>query len=886
VTEQPHFLILDGHSLAYRAFHALPVENFATSSGQVTNAVYGFVSMLATLLKDQAPTHLAVAFDVSRQTFRSEQYPEYKATRAKTPDEFKGQVELIKEVLGALNIPVVTADGYEADDIFATLAAAAPMRVSIVTGDRDSFQLVNSRVTVLYPKKGMSDLAIMTPEAVQEKYGVGPQKYRDLAAMVGEASDNLPGVPGVGPKTAAKWIDQFGGLPEILAACEQLPGKAGLAFVEHAEQVQLNYQLNRLVEDAPVDAKSESYLKRDYDPSAVHQILDKLEFAALRPKLLAAWPTSFAETNSEQSETASADFAVSAALASGNALSKWLDAHAAGPIAIAYDGTFGQGTGSIEHIALVASDASGVWVDFVANRDILTKWFSSNTPKLIHDVKPLFWALGAQNVSTVSMDTAIAAYLANPGQRSFALADVVRRNLKRELNVGAADTGQLAFADNEFDGANLAQQARAVFDLAQSLEIELAQANALTLLRDVELPTAIALAEMESAGIAVDRAALTKLESDFDDAAQEATRIAHKAAGHEFNLGSPKQLQEVLFVERGLPKTKKIKTGYTTDAEALLGLAQRFPDDELLTALLRYREMSKLKQTVTGLIACIASDGRIHTTFNQLVAATGRLSSTDPNLQNIPVRTADGGRIREVFVVGEGYETLLTADYSQIEMRVMAHLCQDQALIAALTSGEDLHTTVGAQVFGVQPNEVDAEMRRKVKAMSYGLAYGLSAYGLAQQLGIGNDEAKTLMEKYFERFGGVRDYLAQVVVTARAKGYTESIMGRRRYLPDLNSDNRQLRDMAERAALNAPIQGSAADIVKVAMLKVVAALHENSMKSRVLLQVHDELVLEIAPGELDLTTKLVQEQMREALELLVPLEVSVGIGRSWASAGH
>ena len=902
----PEFLILDGHSLAYRAFHGLPVENFATSSGQHTNAVYGFVSMLVNVLKDRKPSHLVVAFDISRKTFRSERYPEYKATRAKTPPEFKGQVELIKQVLESLNICVVEADGFEADDILATLAKACDFPVSIISGDRDSFQLIDERVTILYPRKGMSDLVLMTPDSVFEKYGVTPVQYRTLAALVGEASDNLPGVPGVGPKTAAKWIAEFGELENILAIADSIGGKVGEALRANLAQVELNYELNRLVENAPVDTNIASYAKREYDASVVHAVLDALEFSALRPRLFAAWPAS---TNSQVTSTAPAKASKNAKVDATNAdsnsdggfevvtqqvkaeaLANWLKSHDRQNIAFSVAGNWGSGTGTLDAIALVANTGESVWCTVAEGGKPLVAWLESESPKITHDAKGPMLAFAAAGISFNGLifDTAIASYVVSPGGRNFGLSDLAQRYLNKSLDESTAtQSAQLSLdGSTEVSGQELALAARATLDLSEYLGAELIKRGGSELFRDVELPLISILAQMENFGIAVDVKALKKLEENFEGDSAAAVKQAHDTVGHEFNLGSPKQLQEVLFEERGLPKTKKIKTGYTTDAESLQGLLAKFPDDELLSALLRYREVSKLKQTVTGLLSSVAPDGRIHTNFNQMVAATGRLSSTEPNLQNIPIRTAEGFAIRGSFVVGNEFETLLTADYSQIELRVMAHLSNDPGLIAALKTGEDLHTTVGSQVFGVPPEAVDADMRRQIKAMSYGLAYGLSAYGLAQQLGIGNDQAKGLMNTYFERFGGVRDYLSNVVVEARKLGYTESIMGRRRYLPDLNSENRQLRDMAERMALNAPIQGSAADLVKVAMIRVAAALNKAGVKSRLLLQVHDELVVEIAPGELDTVTELVVTNMQSVGNLQVPMDVSTGIGTSWAAAGH
>lgn len=894
------FLILDGHSLAYRAFHGLPVENFVTSSGQHTNAVYGFTSMLLNVLKEQKPTHLAVAFDISRDTFRSQRYPDYKATRAKTPPEFKGQVELIKEILAALEIPVVTAEGYEADDILATLAHACDFKVNIISGDRDTFQLVDDRVTVLYPRKGMSDLVLMTPESVKEKYGVGPGHYRDLAAMVGEASDNLPGVPGVGPKTGAKWIDQYGSLADIIANADQIPGKVGESFRANVDRAKENYDLNRLVTDVPIETDIAKYEKRDYNPGQVHAVFDAIEFSALRSRLLNAWPTKLPasapaetkqtkESKSNSSSQSKALTEVKTKKVTEKELATWLSAQKTDPIAVSFSGKWAQGAGSIECLALLNKSGQSVWANYEEVKSALDPWLESTAPKIIHDAKGPALALQSAGVTLagVQMDTALAAYLLAPGGRNFSLADLTLRYLKQDLTELESGQAQLSFdATSDVTGETLAVHASATLNLANHFEAELKTRGGANLLTEMEIPLINVLVEMEAAGIAIDTAALKKLEDSFEADVQGAIKQAHKAAGHEFNLGSPKQLQEVLFEERGLPKTKKIKTGYTTDADALQGLLERFPDDELLVALIRFREISKLRQTVTGLLSCVAADGRIHTTFNQMIAATGRLSSTEPNLQNIPIRTNEGGLIRDTFVVGKGYETLLTADYSQIELRVMAHLSNDQGLIEALKSGEDLHTTVGSYVFGVAKEKVDAEMRRKVKAMSYGLAYGLSAFGLANQLGISTGEAKGLMDNYFERFGGVRDYLANVVKQARKVGYTESIFGRRRYLPDLNSDNRQLRDIAERAALNAPIQGSAADLVKIAMLNVDRAIKDAKVKSRLLLQVHDELIIEVAKGELDQVSALVKENMAKVADLSVPMEVSIGVGKSWAKAAH
>ena len=862
-----------------------------TSTGQHTNAVYGFLSMLINVIKEQKPTHVAVAFDLSGTTFLTKDYREYKATRTASPHEFKGQVELIKQLLEGLNIPVVTYEDYEADDILATISHHVKIPVRILTGDRDSFQLIDDTTLILYPRKSINDLAHMDDAAVQEKYGVPAKKYRDLAALVGETSDNLPGIPGVGPKTAAKWINEYGGVEEILAAKDSIGGKVGEALRANVENVERNFRLNKLVDSLDISTDIKDYVHRAYNQQVVHELLDQLEFNQLRGRLFSVWPSGGEDvvaTDEVPATDTSEGFVVQARAVDAKAMGAFLKS-VKDAASIAFSGSWSRGTGEVELVSLANSAGDVVWARFDEVQDVLAPWLESTSYKVVHDVKGPLNALGVAGISIngIVMDTAIAAYLVAPGTRNFDLPDLVQRYLRKDLTaVGAADDKQMLFSDDSATGETLAIHARAMMDLADYFGKELAQRSAQKLMADIELPLLAVLSQMEIAGIAVDEKALKNLETAFESDAAAAVAQAHKAAGHEFNLGSPKQLQEVLFEERGLPKTKKIKTGYTTDAEALQGLLEKLPDDELLIALLRYREVSKLKQTVTGLLSCISEDGRIHTTFNQMIAATGRLSSTDPNLQNIPIRTEEGVRIRDTFVVGKGYETLLTADYSQIELRVMAHLSGDEALIAALKSGEDLHTTVGSQIFEVKPEQVTAEMRRQVKAMSYGLAYGLSAFGLSNQLGISTGDAKKLMDNYFERFGGIRDYLSNVVAEARKVGYTESMMGRRRYLPDLNSDNRQLRDMAERMALNAPIQGSAADIVKVAMLKTAAAFQAAGVKSRLLLQVHDELVVEVAKGELEQVTALLRESMENAVEMSVPLDVSIGTGKSWSQAAH
>jgi DNA polymerase-1 len=893
-SDRPRLLLLDGHSLAYRAFYALPVENFSTTTGQPTNAVYGFTSMLINALRDETPTHLAVAFDVSRHTFRSEAYPEYKANRSKSPSEFNGQVDLLKDVLAAMDIVTVEADGYEADDVIATLTTAATAEgfdVAIITGDRDAFQLVTDAVTVLYPRKGVSDLARMTPASIEEKYGLTPAQYPDYAALRGDPSDNLPSIPGVGEKTASKWVREFGSLDQLVDRVDEVKGKAGDALRVALADVLRNRRLTELVRDVPVDVDPKQLERRPFDRTRVHEVFDALQFRVLRERLFETLGDDVAPAGG-----AGQGYELDLEVADPGAVAPWLAAHTEAGVrtGLALAGTWGAGTGDVTGVAVAAADGSALWLDPAAldpaDDAALAGWLADTTrPKAVHDAKGPWLAMRARgwDPQGLTSDTALAAYLVLPGQRSFDLGDLVARVLGRDLAPAGDDSGQLTLDGSDTAAArtSLALAARAVLDLAARLDDELEQRGAAELMRGVELPLLLVLAGMEQAGIAVDVAALQALEAEFGAAMRAAEAEAHDLAGRQFNLGSPKQLQEILFDERNLPKTKRIKTGYTTDADALQSLYAR-TEDPLLAQLLRWRDVSRLRQTVTGLLAAVSDDGRIHTTFNQIVAATGRLSSQDPNLQNIPIRTVEGRRIREAFVVGKGYESLLTADYSQIEMRLMAHLSEDEGLCAAFNAGEDLHTTVASQVFAVAPADVTADMRRKIKAMSYGLAYGLSAYGLSQQLGIEPAEASALMETYFERFGGVRDYLHEVVQRARVSGYTETMLGRRRYLPDLSSDNRQRREMAERMALNAPIQGSAADVVKVAMLRVDEALRSGGLGSRMLLQVHDELVLEVAPGERDAVDALVRDAMGHAVQISVPLEVSIGVGPTWHDAGH
>jgi DNA polymerase-1 len=888
-------LLLDGHSLAYRAFFALPVENFSTTTGQHTNAVFGFTSMLINVLRDEQPTHIAVAFDKSRQTFRLQEYAEYKAKRNKTPEEFSSQLPLINEVLDALRIKHLAKDGYEADDIIATLvtdALAEGYEVLILTGDRDAFQLVTDTSTVLYPMRGVSELARMTPDAVEERYGVRPERYPELAAIVGETSDNLPGVPGVGPGFAARWLKEYDGLDGVITHADKITGKKGEALREHLGDVIRNRRLNALVRDLDLELVPADLEAQSWDRQLVHTLFDSLEFRVLRERLLESWDV-------QHDDIDDSGFELSGAMLGEGEVSAWLDVHAAAGTrtGVTVHGGWGAGTGEVRGIALAAADGQAAWIDAgeVTPDDdaAVMSWLGDpGRAKVLHDAKGPMLALAARGwpLHGLVSDTALAAYLVRPDQRSYDLADLTLRYLKRELKQGAGDDGpdEMLF-DDEATGGGVADtamlHARAVLDLADTLDGEIEQTGGARLLAEVELPLIDLLASMEQTGIAVDIDHLESLESHFASEVRDAAAEAFRVIGKEINLGSPKQLQVVLFDELGMPKTKRTKTGYTTDADALQGLYEK-TEHPVLMALLRHRDVSRLRQTIEGLLKTVQSDGRIHTTFNQTIAATGRLSSTEPNLQNIPIRTEEGRRIREAFVVGTGYDCLLTADYSQVEMRIMAHLSEDAGLIEAFRSGQDFHSITASRVFQVPADDVTPGQRAKIKAMNYGLAYGLSAFGLGQQLRIEPSEARGLMEEYFLTFGGVRDYLAGVVDEARRTGFTETLWGRRRYLPDLSSDIRQRREMAERMALNAPIQGSAADLIKVAMLHVDTAIRDAGLGSRMLLQVHDELVFEVADGEREALEEVVRREMGGAADLAVPLDVSVGTGRSWHDAAH
>lgn len=889
-TTQPILMVLDGHSMAFRAFYALPVENFTTSTGQHTNAVHGFVAMLINLLRNEKPTHVAVAWDLAGGTFRTTEYSEYKAGRAAIPPEFPGQIDLIKEVLDALRIVHLSKENYEADDILATLSTRATtegFKTLLVSGDRDAMQLVNDQVTVLYPRKGVSDLARMTPEAVEEKYLVPPARYPELAALVGESADHLLGVPGVGPKTAVKWLTAYDGLENLIRQADTVKGKAGQSFRDHLDDVIRNRKLNALVRDLDLDLTLAELARHPWDPKATRAVFDTLEFRTLWDRVRALATESDADGVDEVDDT----LEISGTVLEPRTLNDWLST-TAGRIGVDVTGSWGSGSGDVEAVALGGVDGNAVWFDAAElspeDEDVFAAWLADkDCPKVMHSAKGPVEALAERGweVAGLTCDTELASYLLHPDRRAHKFDDAVRTHLNVALGEAEenSDQAMLDFGEDHF--AESMERAVAVTRLADVMEKEVEARGGAELLHDVEMGVQRCLISMERAGIAVDTDIFEGLRSEFDERVTRAQEAAWEAAGEKINLSSPKQLQGVLFDKLDMPKTRRTKSGYTTDADALAGLYET-TEHPFLAHLLEHRDAIKLRQTVDGLLKEIRDDGRVHTTYMQTVAVTGRLSSKDPNLQNIPMRTEEGRRIREGFVVGEGYESLLSADYSQIEMRIMAHVSGDQSLIDAFQSGQDFHTVTASHVFGVAPEDVSVAQRSKIKAMNYGLAYGLSAYGLSNQLKVSVGEAKELMADYFSRFGKVHEYLEEVVDQARRQGYTETLLGRRRYLPDLTSTNRQRRDMAERAALNAPIQGSAADLIKLAMLATDQKLAEAALTSRVLLQVHDELILEVAKGEEEKVREIVTNAMGHAMDLSVPLTVSIGVGRSWFDAAH
>jgi len=887
-SDQPTLLLIDGHSLAFRAFYALNPDNFKNQQGQHTNAVHGFISMLLNILEGEKPTHLCVAFDVSRESFRTEELPEYKGTRGETPEEFIGQTELLVEALTAMRITSVSRERFEADDLIASLAhlgEKAGMRVLVVSGDRDTFQLITEQTTILYPVKGVMNLARMDDAAVLEKYGVHAKQYPELAALVGETSDNLKGIPGVGPKTAAKWIQQFGSLDAILESAEEIPGKVGESLRENKELAVRNRRLNELIRSLEFDFGMQDLALGSVDEDQVKEVFAKLSFRTLLTRVLklrgvngTQHPVRSARVEDDSPEHEPMREAPRGPdlpteppkleISSISDIEKLAAEGAFLKLELAEGSLVGLGAATTtKRIDWNGKDVEGA-LKLVATGGF-GSWDAKNSYRRFAEAGIV---LGELN-----NDALLAAYLIDPSSKDLDPDALVRRYAG--VDVVRADADQLlSEPEPSLDAWCYAMIWAA---LAPRLEDE----ESLPVYKEIELPVAGVLSRMEVHGIAV---AKDVLQSQFDELSAEVDEIARQAydiIGHEVNLASPKQLQTVLFEELGMEGTRSVKTGYSTNAEALATLYEQ-TEHPFLEKLLAHRDSSKLRQITETLIKAVAADGRIHTSYSQVGTSTGRLSSENPNLQNIPIKTDRGMRLRSAFIAGEGYETLLTADYSQIEMRIMAHLSEDEGLIEAFNKGEDLHNFVGARIYGVEPEAVTGAMRSKVKAMSYGLVYGLSEYGLARQLRISKSEAKQLMSDYFERFGGVKRYLDTVVQRAKSLGHTTTVYGRRRPFPDLQSKIFQVRENARRAALNAPIQGTAADIMKLAMIEVESGMLKDGLKSQLLLQVHDELVIAVAPGELEGVKKVALEKMTEVAKLSVPLDVHIGIGENWELAGH
>ncbi|AAT88989.1 DNA polymerase I [Leifsonia xyli subsp. xyli] len=892
-SEKPTLLVIDGHSLAFRAFYALPVDSFVNREGQHTNAIHGFIAMLINLLQQQKPTHLAVAFDVSRASFRTREYPEYKGTRGETPPEFAGQVPLLEEALHAMNIQTIAKEDYEADDILATLARRGVeegYRVLLVSGDRDTIQLVTDEVTLLYPNvRGVSELKVYDPAAVRERYGIEPHQYPEIAALVGETSDNLIGIDKVGEKTAVKWVQRYGTVANIVAHAGEITGVVGQNLRDQQENALRNRRLNKLLDDVELPVGPSDLARRPLDENAVRDIFARLQFKTLLDRLLkTAAEDGMLEGTAALSDTGDAGAVTAPPVRAfvGEELAHWLSTASAEGESIAVQlevGPAGQRGPSLVGFGLASATETVYvpWEDGSHHGAALTEWLASPARKCFFHAKPQFKTLlrAGFAVDGLAFDTRIASWLVKPGSAPQSLAEQVWEVLGETLPV--SDPNQLVPLADAVSPATEAWFVRRVADGQATALDERTRA----VLDEIELPLVAVLAEMELNGVAIDAVALTRLRDRLTGKASDLAARAYAEIGHEINLGSPKQLQQVLFEELGMPKTRSTKTGYSTDAASLADLQEKSPHP-FLGLLLQHRDATKLKQIVETLERSVTGDGRIHTTYDQTGTSTGRISSNDPNLQNIPIRTEEGREIRSSFVSGGEDETLLTADYSQIEMRIMAHLSDDPGLIEAFNAGEDLHRFVGSRVFGVPPEEVTPLMRTKVKAMSYGLAYGLSAFGLSKQLRIETSEARELMNGYFERFGAVRDYLRNVVEQARLDGFTETIFGRRRPFADLTSTNRVLRENAERQALNAPIQGSAADIMKIAMLGIAGDMSDQRLGSRMLLQVHDELIFEVAPGEGDALETIVRARMVGAADLRVPLDVQIGRGSTWDSAAH
>ncbi len=868
--------LLDGHSLSYRAFFALP-PSLATSSGQVTNAVYGFTSMLIKLLAEEHPDLIAVAFDVGRPTARLEKYAEYKAGRPETPDEFRQQLGLIVEVVETLAIPVIGVEGHEADDAIATLALQAVEQgidAVIVTADRDFFQIVRPGITVMFNVKGISDIRLYDVEAVTERFGLPPDKYLEYVALKGDPSDNIPGVPGVGEKTASKLVQDFGSVEELLARTDELKGKLKDSISAAGDQLALNKELARLKTDVELDVGPEDCVMGPWDEDAVHRLFTSLEFRTLLERL---------EDVGRGAKPAVEMAELDLREASANELATLIGSE--GPKAIRFQ--------TEERVVRgVAVSLGGGQAAFAEVKDLkaFRKGLADDrAAKWTHDAKDTETAAleGDAPLAGIAFDTLLAGYLLDPATASYPLAALCEKYL------GANPLGAIEEeAEGQLFGGGwrtVAAEAAAIALLAPVMQEKIDRAGLRSLLDDVEMPLSSVLGRMQAHGVALDVEYLNEMAEGVRDRMATLQADVYRYADEEFNLNSPPQLRTILYEKLGLSPGKKTPKGQlSTDASVLEKLRDQHP---IVDALLSWRELDKLNSTYLEALPREVDqrDGRVHTTFNQTGAATGRLSSVSPNLQNIPVRSELGRQIRRAFVPGSDDQVLLCADYSQIELRVLAHLSQDQGLIGAFESGIDIHQATAARVFGLPEDKVDPGLRSRAKMVNYGLAYGMNAFGLASRLDIAPDEAQEIMDAYFASFPSIREYLDKQVARAAAEGFTETILGRRRYIPELQASNPRVRDMGRRMALNAPIQGSAADVFKLGMIGVDRALGDSKLDCRMLLTVHDELVFEVAKGELSETSDLVKREMEAAYELTAPLRADIGWGSNWAEAapaGH
>jgi len=881
-------LLIDGNSLTYRAFFALPTD-MATASGQVTNAVFGFTSMLINLMRDHDPDGVAIAFDLPKPTFRHERNPEYKAGREAAPDILRQQMGLVREVVDALNFPVIELEGYEADDILATLAERgknAGRDVIVVTGDRDAYQLVEDpHIKVLYNKRGVSDYALYDEAGIEERTGVKPSDYVKYAALRGDKSDNLPGVPGVGEKTAAKLINKYGGIDGIYDAVEDQTPKLKQNLSENEEQVRLNLELMLLVRDAPIDTELDDLHPGEPDHDEIKRLFDFLEFRTLHERLAEVIGGEGGVASSAREVLEAEVDVVDEAAAAVGALTPLRES----TIAIGFGEDFDAG------IAVVADPevAEVLWIpgQLLAASAVVeaVNALGGEHGVALHNAKPFLrsWQEAHLAIPDLTLDTAIAAYLLDPADSDYVLGDVLERYTDYEVPESAvAEAGQLDFGslddEPQTDVSLLAaRNALAVYALIEPIRAAMEAQGLTTLNETIEVPLIEVLARMEAVGIGVDVAELTRLRDHLTSEVERLRGLIHDAAGEEFNVNSTKQLREILFERLDLTPQKKTKTGYSTDAASLEKLRGDHP---IIEHLLDYREVEKLRSTYgVGLLNEVGEGDRIRATFNQTVARTGRLSSDAPNLHNIPVRSEMGRTFRKAFVPADGYE-LLVADYNQIELRCIAHLAEDPGLIGAFEAGDDIHNATASRVFDVDADSVTVEQRSKAKMVSYGLAYGMEAYGLSQRLAIPVDEAAEILKAYFDAFPAVREYMDRTVAETRQRGYTETLFGRRRKIPELASSNFRVRQAGERQAMNAGIQGLAADIFKVALVNLDQALRDDQYESQLILQVHDEVILEVTADERDHMATMTTDIMADAFDLRVPLEVNLAFGPSWAEA--